>query len=101
MFHRLCSVFRPSVALPFAAKPSIELAADHREIAERIRCNLPQKAGRPDCEQVVHAALCRLRDDLLSERCGEVLQELEREIAFRKWCDEQTREVDHPNYHGK
>lgn len=99
LLHRLCSVLSRSAALHFVRRHSAarifslhsgDLAAEHREVVERIWRNLLHRTGGADWQLVLHAALRRLRDDLFSERGGEVLEEIEREIAFRRWCDEQT-----------
>ena len=105
--QKFCSVLSRSVALRFVARHAAgpmplldpgDLAPEQAEIVARIWCQLPHEMNVTDCEPLLRAALHRLRKDLRSDRSSEVLQEIGREIAFRKWCDEQTRrDASHPN----
>ena len=107
LLQRIRSLLSRSAALQFGRRPPPatitpfrinDLGTEHREIVERIWRNLLHKKGGPDCEQVVRDALRRMRDDLHSERREEVLEDIGREIAFRQWCDEQTRpDTPHPD----
>ena len=68
---------------------------EQREIVERIR-GLMGSSDDAGHDQVVQKALSRLRDELRSERREGVLEDIRREIAFRKWCEEST--ADHANH---
>lgn len=83
--------------IPADPDPGYFLSGGNAERLEEIRAIWYSRAGlSPHDLELIHLALTRLERDLRSERRGEVIEEIRREVDYREWCDRVTAESNIP-----
>jgi hypothetical protein len=66
------------------------------EELEEIRAELRRNGRSMSFDEIINIALWRLQQDLVSDCANEVLEDLQREIVYRRWCARKYAEEPGP-----